>query len=612
MRRRLGWLIAALVVLVVGLVAFAYALVNGGLLPKLTNANPGVFAMTYRQAKLVPPLSVEVDDVEFHIQSDGFRVRIIAAHATGSFMPFDLARLRVSFTGITARGVSVFVRLPEPSEGTKAERLPPVDGMAEPSPPTPGPLFSVALTGLSDVQVNEVWVDGFRYQGEIDVSGGFVLQPTDSLVIEPSTVIIDGGVVTLPNGLEAKVDPSSIAGQLRSMPLDVPLERAMFRAVDADVKLGFQAPNLNLINSLLLGDLRDVQLLYGAGGVAMDLGVDGGVLNDGSALTISPRDIGVRVPHFDVVGRASIEMKVKEDRVYATLLLPAFELDSRNDDKQVATGKNFVLNAVTGSNDLTAVRHVDVSLKLADAHAPDLKFLDRFIPAGSGVILVGGAGHVTVDATLSTRTNQAKGKLVLDAKNLELRNRSALITGAANVVGLLDSFDLQRRHMDLRGSHVKLTGVTVKTRPKTYTNVSLSAVAPEALWAPDTEHPWKAKLAVGVSNLQPLLGIVSANVEMPQLVVGLLDVPDVAASAELDVMKKQVRLVPMAMTARDLRVDARVQLDEQPDQEMAPRGVALVKLGPLTAGMAIDGGVVTPIIFGAPEWYAKQVEAGVP
>ncbi len=604
-------LLALLIVLVVLLVGAVFALVNGGLLPKLTNGQPGVFAMTFRQAKLVPPLGVEVDDVEFHIQDHGFRIRIIAEHASGFFKPMELSRLRVAFTDITARGVSVYVRLPEPSDGTPEKRLPPVDGMAEPTPPQPGPLIAVELSDLKDVTVREVWVDGFRYQGDITVSGGFALVPKESLTIDPSQITIDGGVVTMPNGLEAKFEPSELSVLVRAMPLDVPLEQKFLQNVDANVRLGFHAPNLNLFNSLLLDDMPDVQLLYGAGAVSMKVGLDAGVVNDGSELVISPRNIGVRVPYFDIVGRASLDLKAIDGKAHATLLLPAFELDSREKDAKVATGKGFTLRAVTSSLDLTKVRNVDVQLKLDDAHATDLKFLDRFIPAGSGIILVGGGGHANVEASLSTRSNKAKGQLTLLAQNLELRNRSALVVGSANVTAILDSFDLRNRQMNLRGSSVKLTNVTVKTREKNYTNVSLSAVAPEALWAPETDTPWKAKLAVGVSNLQPLLGIVSANVQMPTIVVGLLDIPDVAASVELDVKKKEIRLLPMALTARDLRVDAQVVLRELPNQDVEPRGAAFVKLGPLTAGMAIDGGTMTPIILGAPEWYKKQVEAGI-
>ena len=607
MKKLLGFLI----LLVVLVIAAIPVLVNGKYLLKLTNLDPGIFSMDYTEAKWVPPLSVEVRNLELRIQDHGFRIRILADEASGSLVPMEMLRKRIAFTNLTAKGVSVHVRLPEDSNGTPPKLLPDMSEFATPTPP-PEPVFSVELTDLKHVRVRDIWVDGFHYMGDIDVSGGFALVPKQTLTIHPVDVAFDGGVIVMPSGAEAKLEPSTLKGHAEELPLTPPLEQKMLNLVNADVKLAFHAPNLNFFNSILLEEVPEVRLMYGAGNIAMNVAVDQGVIREGSEVIVAPRAIGVRVPHFDIVGKASIVVKATEKKAVATVLLPEFELDSRVEDKKVASGTNFRLVATAGSTDLTAVRNVDVNLKLENAEVANLRFLDRYIPAGSGIILVGGSGHAHVDATLSTRTQTAKGKLSLKANNIQLKNRSASVSGAAEVVGILNSFDLRRNVIDLSGSSVKLTGVTVKTKAKNYNNVTLSAVAPRVLFAPGTDHPWEAALAVGVSNLQPLVGIVSANVEVPGIVVGLLNIPDVAASATLDVRTKEVRLMPMALTAKDLRVDAQVVLTEVRKDEMEPHGAAFVRLGPLTAGMAIDGGIVTPIILGAPEWYKKQVENGVP
>lgn len=606
--RRLIIFLVVLVLLVIGAIL---ALVNGKQLPKLTNLDPGVFAMDYTEAKWVWPLSVTVTNLELRIQDHGFRIRILADEAAGSFVPLEMMRKRISFTNLTAKGVSVHVRLPEDSKGTPEKLLPNMDEFA-PASPTPEPIFSVELTDLKNVQVRDIWVDGFHYVGDIDVSGGFALIPKEEITLHPTDIAIDAGLIVMPSGAEAKMEPSTIKAHVEQMPLTVPADQKMLKVVNADVKLGFHAPNLNFFNSILLEDVPDVRLMYGAGDIKMDVGIDQGVVREGSEIVVAPRAIGVRVPHFDIVGNASILVKATDKKAVATLSLPEFELDSRADDKKVASGKNFKLTAQTGSLDLTEVRNVDVHLKLDNAEVPTLRFLDRFIPAGSGIILVGGTGHASVEASLSTRTQKAKGKMTIKASNIQLKNRSAYVAGAAEIIGVLDSFDMRKRNFDLSGSSVKLTNVTVKTKEISYNNVTLSAVAPKVLFAPDTDHPWEASLAMGVSNLQPLVGIVSANVEMPGIVVGLLNIPDVAASATLDVKKKEVRIVPMALTAKDLRLDAQFVMTETKKDEMEPKGAAFLKLGPLTAGMAIDGGMVTPIILGAPEWYKKQVENGVP
>ncbi|MGV3621701.1 MAG: hypothetical protein ACO1OB_12830 [Archangium sp.] len=604
-------LLVFLILLVVLVIAAIPVLVNGKYLLKLVNFDPGIVSMDYTEAKWVPPFSVEVKNFELRIQDHGFRIRILADEASGSFMPFEMMRKRIAFTNLTARGVSVHVRLPEDSNGTPQKLLPDMSEFATPTPP-PDPVFSVELTALKHVQVRDIWVDGFHYVGDIDVSGGFALVPKETLTLHPVDIAFDGGVIVMPSGAEAKMEPSTVKAHIEELPLTPPLEQKMLKLVNAEVNLAFHAPNLNFFNSVLLEDVPDVRIMYGAGNIAMNVAVDEGVVREGSEVIVAPRAIGVRVPHFDIVGKASIVVKATDKKAHATVSIPEFEVDSRADDGKVASGKNFRLTAVAGNTDLTAVRHVDVNLKLDNAEVPSLRFLDRYVPAGSGIIVVGGHGNANVEATLSTRTQKATGKLSIKARQIQLKNRSATVTGAAEIVGVLGSFDLRKNVVDLGGSNVKLTNVTVKTREKVYTNVTLSAVAPKVLFAPETDHPWEASLAVGVSNLQPLVGIVSANVEVPGIVVGLLNIPDVAASASLDVRKKEVRLMPMALTAKDLRLDAQVVLNEVRKDEMEPHGAALLRLGPLTAGMAIDGGIVTPIILGAPDWYKKQVENGVP
>ena len=586
-------------------------LVNGGVLQHLASYDPGVFAMSYRSARWRPPLGVSVEGLELRIQTDGFHVRIRAEAAGGTFVPSKLLRKRVAFDDVTARGVSVEVRLPDDSNGTPGERLPPIDDFA-PARPTPEPVLAVELTRLREVQVREVWIDGFRYSGDIVASGGFALQPKERLWVFPAELSIDGGVVALPNGLEARFAPSHVTGELDAMPIDVPPKQEMFRALTAEVRLAFHTPNLNSFNAILFDEIPDVRLLGGAGDIELDLHVDAGVLEEGSAVRIAPRELGVRVPHFDIVGQASIDVTAKEGKAVAEVSLPRFELRTRAPDARVATGQRARLIAAVAPLDLTQVRNVDVHLELQEARSDDLSFLDRFIPAGSGITLVGGAGRAEVEATLSTRTQRARGKLSLTASDIELRNRGAVVKGAAELTAILNAFDLKRRNFDLAGTGVKLNGVTVKTREVSYKNVSLSAVAPRAFFSPETQHPVQATVAVGVSNLQPLMGIVSANVPLPGLVVALLNIPDVAGSAELDVDHDRVRLSPVALTAKGLRVDAQVTLHELADHTMEPHGVALARLGILSVGLGFDGGVVTPVLFGASQWYVGQTDAGVP
>ncbi|MFT3709121.1 MAG: hypothetical protein QM817_15870 [Archangium sp.] len=335
-----------------------------------------------------------------------------------------------------------------------------------------------------------------------------------------------------------------------------------------------------------------------------------GIVGDGSEVKILPRRIGVRVPHFDIVGLAAVNVEAKNGRIAAQASFNDFELDATDDDLLVASGKRFSLAATTAGADLCAVPQVEVALHLEEAKAPTLKFLDRYIPEGTGIVLKGGGGRIAVDATLSTRTQRAQGKLSLRGTNVELHNRGAQVMGALEVNAVMREFDLRTRAVDLAGSELKMTDVLVSTPLERYPSVWLTAVATEARFAPGTKHPWRASLGISARNLQPLLAVVSGNLKIPRWVVGSLDLPGAAAKVELDVEGKNVSLAPLTLRTDGISVDARVVLKELPDKNLEPHGVGLLRLGPFEAGMQIDGGTITPVLLGAKQWYAAQLDGG--
>lgn len=592
------------------LVAAGFALVNGKWLPRLTNFNPGVFALDYRTARWVPPFSVEAEGVDIQVQSDGYRVWITAEEASGTFEPSKMFALRVAFTDIRARGVSVRVRLPKPSEGTAEARLPRMDGLSAPGVSDPdGASFSVQLIDLHDVRVREVWIDGYQYEGEISVSGGFTLDPLVTLRIEPSTVFIDGGVLTLPNTLEAKFEPSTISGRVRELAIDSTLTPAAFRNLDATAALAFQAPNLNLLNTALLADVPDVRVLYGSGGVSMNVSVDAGVVDDGSEVKILRRRLGVRVPHFDVVGNATVKVLAKDGHIEANATIDDFELDALDDDRLVASGKRFSLSATTTGSDLAASPQVDVTMHLEEAKAPTLTFLARYIPEGTGIVLAGGGGRIGADATLSTRTQRAEGTLTLRGTNVELHNRAARVTGALELKAVVRDYDLRTRSMNLGGSELKLTDVLVSTPLDRFQSVWLTALATDARFAPGTARPWKVSLGVSARNVQPLLALISGSLKIPRW-VGSLDLPGAAAHVELQVEGKNVSLSPLTLRTDGLSLDARLVLTELPDKTFEPHGVGLLRVGVFEAGIQIDGGTITPVLIGGRQWFAEQLDGG--
>ena len=232
---------------------------------------------------------------------------------------FDLARKRFRATHV--RGTELSFRLrqrltPERLTRAEIERQPPIEGF--PSPPRADPgartrpedptAWRVALEDLAIDGVSEIWIDGFRLEGDARVAGAFALHPTVTAEVAPSRLEIASG--TLSFGRDAAIEPLS-GTVLCSIPRfrthEVP-GNEIWKIVRGRARLGGAIPSLAFLNPLL-GEPSRPRFGEAKGRIAMSASV--GSSGASGAMRIETTGTVVRFGSEAIRSRASAELTAR-------------------------------------------------------------------------------------------------------------------------------------------------------------------------------------------------------------------------------------------------------------------------------------------------------------
>jgi hypothetical protein len=130
--------------------------------------------------------------------------------------------------------------------------------------------------------------------------------------------------------------------------------------------------------------------------------------------------------------------------------------------------------------------------------------------------------------------------------------------------------------------------------------------------APKGATKWSAKVSMTMSNLQPVLSMVSANVPLPGILKPFANVPNVRAATEIAVRSKDIEVRKIRVDSSKLQVDGDLRLAPSgetglPEAALYPWGAILVKLHGLEVGVDLQGSLVRPILGDAQGWYSKYL-----
>jgi hypothetical protein len=255
-----------------------------------------------------------------------------------------------------------------------------------------------------------------------------------------------------------------------------------------------------------------------------------------------------------------------------------------------------------------------VRLDLPGAEVTDLAFYNAYLPAGSGVEVLSGAGRLRFGLEMETAHQSGRGDVVLTSKAVRVRFQDVELAGALDLRARLASSDLASRRFALDGTRLSLDRVAVRElgpEGEPAGSASSSFVVPPGWWA-------RLELSRGTVELAKPLELASAfraDMKDSGLLLSLfarkrrylgwfqkvLDIEGVTARGNLRFADGAIVIDPLHAAGGPIELRSRLRLARG-----HRRGVLLVRYGRLAAGVELRDGERTYRLRRPVEWYESQ------
>ncbi len=585
---------------------------------KVMNLSPEIVEIHYESAWVLWPTRVHVKRVWLRVQDANIQMLVQAETGVLDVQIIQsLLQKRFVATNVVADKIGFRLRqrlMPNEATKTKLARLPDVPGFDDVLRDGPaGPmseafldtLVGVDLKGMHATNIYEVWVDEYRFSGNIQVDGGFMYQPFRSFRLDQTHISIGEGNVTLgsqPMVSEVNAEIDAEAGTLNMSVF----ERDALRALNAKAKLDVKVRSISFLN-YYLDDVDIVRIEEGSGRLKVDAEITNGQVLAGSVLSLDTTEITLRLPFFHASGAGKVRWTAVNGRAWLDVKLRDVKMVKDSDGKVYMHGPSVGLLAQSSGLDLSKKLDLDVLVDVPDLRAPDLRFLNEFIPAGIGVHVASGSGRIKGNLEINAKSQQARGILDIDSDQIKVQNHQALIEGRLVVRGILKKANFKTGDADLSGSSIKLEDAAIDSgRGSKSRDFFVRVAADPCLISPNGKVKWDTRISLGVKSLMPIMDIVSENITLPWVARAFSDLRDIGVKLDLTVREKRVELREIYFKSGILEVSGDVAIIENGAKLQEPFGALLLKVGALPVGIGLEGKTNRAVLVDAEAWYKKE------
>ena len=582
-------------------------------LRSLANKNPAKLEIDYTDAWTAYPGQFHVDNLKLRSSDDSIEwvLRVDDAEAHFAFWP--ILKKRFELTKIRARGMSLRLRHKvDPSDVTPRylAALVPVDGFADPplkptvkKPPPSDEDYDLVTIQLEDtdvVGVREIWIDEYRYTGDLHAFGRFFLKPLRKVDVGPAHADVHAGEVHLGKDVVA----TDLHGTL-----DV----TIFPFDPRDTKGPYFFEHMTASTDLdgRLDDLRFVTYYFkhgtppeiegGRGPVHSHVVIEHGVLAPDSEVTVTANDLVVGSGEWHAAVAARVVAQVKqppgaERAAIVTAQLPG-ALARKGWEKAPLRAKSATLFVRVKDVDLThRFDDATIGVELPDVEVPDVRVLSSYI-AKPNLEVMAGAGRVTAHALLDAKSKTGKGELAVSLRGVDLRYQDKhLVTDLYA--------DTRMKHVDLRAGTIDLTGSSLQLSE----TGTPAHDAPHAWWGRadiekgslTLEDPtFDAELTTRGRDGRPLVSFFPQD--YPNWVTGLFALDGLSGRTHFHATKDGFALGPFDARGGDFEVEGRFEKKKE-----HKKGAFLVRYNLLTLGIDVEDQGTKLVPLGATTWYRQQ------
>jgi hypothetical protein len=587
--------------------AAANAYLNSGRLPARISRNRERFSIRWGAAWSLWPGHVHLSDVAMRGRSAriDWYAHLDAVGATFRVRPLFERTVHLRTVAVSGVDYRQRRRLPQGDAAAAPEAsLPPLPevfaGPDRPSKPRqPGGRRGDAWTIVADAiraDIDQLWFDRYRLAGRMDLRTSMNLVVRGPMAFPSVRLAMTRGDLT-DGGRE-------ILGGLR---FDIATALGPF------VPKGMRAPDvIGLLSGRFRIDSDRASLFFleayfrkapwlhfnGHSVLAADLRLDAGHLQPGSTLDARADNVDIDFLDRKLTGRGHIVARCTAEAggplSQVEVLLDDFALFAPDRAEPFARGSGFKVSASSAAVDLhDPFATLQVVADLPGAVIPDLSFYNRYIPAGTGLIIRGGVGGIRYHVEGSHEARSAHGSITLTAEDLRMQFESYPIRGDVTIETRLRALDPVEGRFDISGTRMEIASRIIPWK------ATLSF--PRARVRYTEPMQGTADATFRMTDTSPIVALFDARKDISRFAERLMTIRDIKGTTGLAVDDGGCSITDLEVTGHRFKALADLTLHEG-----GKDGILYLKLGIFSLGVAFDRGRKDLDLVRARAWFEKQ------
>jgi len=597
----LGRVAAVLFCLELAYVGVANALLHSQVIQRAVGGSEG-FSLEFGKAYSLWPGRVHVRDLSLRIEDYNVQFEVAIREASLDIALSELPFKKFHVTRLDARGTRFRMRHKLIAVGDDVERVaayPRIKGFADPpyfvgvrSPPIGDAEYNLWAVRIEHVSamVSELWVMEYRYQGPGFAQGSFVVRPSRWVQVEPASLRLDGGRLTLGSHLVADKVNGKITCDIPDMDVQASEGQAVLKQISSTLRLDLKGGSFDFLQAYLarLGSAR-----YGGNAeFLVDLNVVRGVVLTGSHVDVRATPFQLHHELADLAGNLMLSAR-REAPPEIELALSAPRLVA----SRKSTSPSPYVEGVSGH---LTLQGADFSQELElgaagvavkRAHADSLAW---FAPPGTAL---GGAADAGFELSRSAarelagaaRLHIARGRVEKAdfALGADLQSKLAFTRGADENA----AFDLQTLNVQLKAATLQNAGKRSKPFDALVEGEKLRL-------QPADDASAGGAVRVRVSDAEALLPLLM-GAPLTDITGAALNLKQLDAQTNVRVTQHGVSV--KLVDARSGNLRARGYFSKQKSE---PRGAFLLSTGPINVGVTLSDGATEVSPFVGDGWLA--------
>jgi hypothetical protein len=596
----------------------------------VVNANPDKILVNTHFAYSIFPGWVNAEQIQVRGQDDSTQWLITVKNANISLSLIDLLfHNKFHVHSLDAEGGSFVLRarsLPEKYSVEDVAELPPIigfnlDTLLKSRSDTEKRANDLSdlnnkseprqASGLSEVKIDQVhipgfsqlWVNAYKFDGKIDVSGLFALELDHRLEIPSAHLEIISGALVRQGRSVAQNLNGLIDANIRNYEVDHEHALDIFKTLSGKIALRGSLDSFDPF-AFMLESQDWFRLQSTKGTFFLDATAQEGRLTSVKSAMLEAEQLEASFSHFIVQGAAKVGFQIDHSGTGRfEFSLPTCRILAEKDRAPILDGSN--LRIVVESPDLELghlYKRVVARVTLPDSKIASFAFLNRWIPHSSNLSVEQGSGRVAADLTVSNyrQARTPPGKVSIAAEGLRVKNGSDTIAGKVMIFARVEQVYHESngaKELKISDGELHVTGSLLNAPQSWTTDMKIS----QGSIRPDDFPVLRASIELHVPDLSPFLSEFGLQTGLGKFAQNLLLKGNFKGTTDLTLSERWIDLDQINLVSDSARMQGLMHLRGDVKQALA-----VVHYGILSAGIEINNDESHVSLAATDDWYKKK------